>query len=105
MLVVAIAALAFGGWKMIAPQAEKATEAAGESADAVVDTVSRAYFTGAEASLAAQRSATGSYAGTPLQPPVTLVRADASSYCIQLDRPSLQQHVNGPGGAPASGPC
>lgn len=90
---------------MLAPQAERATEAASEGADAVVDTVSRAYFTGAEASLRAQRSATGTYAGAQLQPPVTLVRADEGSYCIQLDRPPLQQHVNGPGGTPVLGPC
>jgi len=104
-VVLVIAALAFGGWRVLMPQAEKATEAAGASADAVVDSISRAYFTAAEASLQAQRSATGSYSGTPLQPPLTLVRADASSYCIQLDRPALQLHVNGPGGAPTPGPC
>ncbi len=100
-----IAALAFGGWQLLAPQAEKATEAAGESADVVVDTISGAYFTGAEASLQVQRSTTGTYAGATLQPPVTLVRADESSYCVQLDRPSLQQHLNGPGGTPELGPC
>jgi len=103
--LVVIVALAFGAWRILAPQAQKASNAAGESADAVVDTVTSAYFTGAEASLQAQRSATGSYADTRLQSPMTLVHADESSYCIQLDRPSAQMHVDGPGGAPAAGPC
>jgi hypothetical protein len=103
--VVLIVAVAFGGWRLLAPQADKVSDAAGQSADAVIDGVTRAYFTSAEASLQAQRSATGSYAGTRLQPPLTLVRADASSYCIQLDRAPQVLHVTGPGGAPASGPC
>lgn len=105
LTLVVVAALAFVAWRMIAPQAEKASDEAGKGADAIVGTVSRAYFTAAEASLQAQKSATGSYAGVLLQPPLTLVRAEASSYCIQLDRPPVQEHVNGPGGAPASGPC
>jgi hypothetical protein len=103
--ILVIGALAFGGWYMLNSASGRTTKAAGESADALVDGIGRAYFTGAEASLAAQRSATGSYAGAALQPPMTLVRADESSYCIQLDRPSGQHHVNGPGGAPAPGPC
>jgi hypothetical protein len=105
-VLVAVAALAFGAWRMLlAPQAEKATNGAGDSAGALIDTMSRAYFTGAEASLEVQRSTTGSYAGARLEPPMTLVRADATSYCIQLDRPSMQAHENGPGGAPAAGHC
>jgi hypothetical protein len=103
-MVVLIAAVAFGGWRLL-PQAERAADSAGESADAVVGTVNVAYFTAAEASLEAQRRATGSYVGTSLQPPVTLVRVDASSYCVQLDRPPHMLHLAGPGGTPASGPC
>jgi hypothetical protein len=103
--ILVIGAAAFGGWYTLNSASDRTTKAAGESADALVDGVARAYFTGAEASLAVQRSATGSYAGAVLRTPMTLVRADASSYCIQLDRPSGQQHVNGPGGAPVPGPC
>ena len=105
MMVAAIAAVAFGGWRLLAPQAHKAAGTAGESADAVIGTVNLAYFTAAEVSLESQRRATGSYVGTPLQPPVTLVRVDAASYCIQLDQPTQVLHLAGPGGAPASGPC
>ena len=104
--LIAVLALAVGVWKtLLAPQAQKGANAAGESADALVDTVSRAYFTGAEATLQAQFSATGSYVGARLEPPMTLVRVDGSTYCIQLDRPPVQAHENGPGGVPASGPC
>ena len=101
-LVVVIAAVAFGGSRLLAPKAEKA---AGESADAVVGTVSSAYFTAAQASLEGQRRATGSYVGTPVQPPLRLVRADADSYCVELDRPPQAQHLDGPGGTVADGPC
>ncbi len=105
LTIVVLVALAFGAWRVLAPQAQKASNDAGESADALVGTVSLAYFTAAEASLQVQRSTTGSYSGAALQPPVTLVRADATSYCIQLDRPPVQEHMNGPGGTPAAGPC
>jgi hypothetical protein len=104
-MIVAIAAVAFGGWRLLAPQADKASDAAGESAGALVGSVSSAYFTAAQASLEAQRRATGSYAGTAIQPPLALVRADASTYCVQLDRPPQVVHLDGPGGSPASGPC
>jgi hypothetical protein len=103
--LVVVVAVAFGGWRLLAPQAQKASDAAGESADALVGTVSSAYFTAAQASLEAQRRATGSYAGTPLQPPLTLVRADAAGYCVQLDRPPQVVHLDGPGGSLAAGPC
>jgi len=90
---------------MLVPGADETTQAAGESAQQMISTVSQAFFTSAETSLEAQRAATGSYAGTPVQEPLTLVRADASSYCIQLDRPPLLQHVNGPNGTPEPGAC
>lgn len=104
-LVVVIAAVTFGGWRLLAPQAEKASNAAGDGAEAVVGTISTASFTAAQASLEAQRHATGSYAGTRLQPPLTLVRADDASYCVQLDRPPEVQHLDGPGGTIAAGSC
>ena len=52
-----------------------------------------------------QRSATGSYAGAVVQPPLTLVRADATSYCLQLQKGAVLQHLVGPGGTTAPGPC
>jgi Tfp pilus assembly protein PilE len=44
----------------------------------------------------------GTYAATTLgHLGVKLVRADASSYCLQAG----DEHLAGPGGSPAAGPC
>ena len=105
-VLIIVLAIGVGAWKtLLAPQAKKGADAAGASAEAIVDTVSRAYFTGADATLQAQFSATGSYVGARLEPPMSLVRVDGATYCIQLDRPSGQAHENGPGGTPEPGPC
>jgi hypothetical protein len=45
----------------------------------------------------------GTYAGVTLDPSfgVTVARADATTYCLQ----SPDQHLAGPDGTPAPGPC
>jgi hypothetical protein len=59
-------------------------------------------FEQAETELESQHALNGTYAGTALGGfGVTLVRADATSYCIQ----DSASHLDGPGGAPAAGPC
>lgn len=47
------------------------------------------------------------YVGASLPPSfgVQLVRADATSYCLQAGTGTAVQHVVGPGGTPAAGPC
>ncbi len=100
-----LAAVAFGGWRMILPGVDGASESAGDSASALISSTMRAGFTAAESSLAIQRSVTGSYAGTAVQPPLALVRADAESYCLQLDQGAVHQHLAGPGETPQPGPC
>lgn len=102
---LAIAAVAVGGWRMLLPASGHETKAVSDAVSSVVDTVTRAQFTGAEATLDAQRSATGSYAGAPLQPPLTLVRADAASYCVEYAQGPIVRHLDGPGGTPQPGPC
>lgn len=49
----------------------------------------------------------GTYAGATLPPGsgVTLVRADASSYCLQTVVGTAAEHESGPGGQPQPGPC
>jgi hypothetical protein len=49
----------------------------------------------------------GTYAGATLPPGtgVTLVRADAGSYCLQADVGGAQEHEVGPQGQPQAGPC
>jgi hypothetical protein len=104
-LGLTIAAVAFGGWRMLIPGADTTSSDVAGSVSSLVSTTLSAAFTGAEASLDAQRNATGSYAGASVQPPITLVRADASSYCLQLDNGAIEQHVAGPGGSAQPGPC
>lgn len=48
----------------------------------------------------------GTYAGTDLAGfGVALVRADASSYCVQHGTGPSLMHLAGPGGQPAAGAC
>ena len=100
-----LAALAFGGWRVMLPGADSASNEVGGSVSAMLSTVVKAQFTGAEASLDAQRMATGSYAGAVVQAPIVLVRADGTAYCLQLEQGAELQHVVGPGGTPQPGRC
>jgi len=102
---VAAVALVFGGWKMLVPVSDDSSKQVVGAVSNVVDTITKAQFTGAEASLDAQRNATGTYAGASLAPPLVLVRADTASYCVEYSRGPLLQHLAGPGGAPAPGHC
>jgi hypothetical protein len=49
----------------------------------------------------------GTYVGASLPASfgVVLARTDAASYCLQSGAGAATQHVVGPGGAPAAGPC
>ncbi len=102
---LAIAAVAFGGWRMLLPASSDGSKAATDAVSSVLDSVTSAQFTGARATLDAQRNATGSYAGAPVSPPITLVRADATSYCIEYDQGPVVRHLVGPGGTPQPGHC
>ena len=99
-----IAAVAFGGWRMLVPVGEVASSGVSDDVSALISTTLMASFTGAQASLDAQRIATGSYAGAVVQPPITLVRADATTYCIQLQQGAVLQHLVA-GGTPVPGAC
>jgi hypothetical protein len=100
-----IAAVAVGGWRLLLPGPGSASSDVSDGVSAMISTTMKAYFTGAEASLDEQRSTTGSYVGAVVQPPITLVRADVSSYCLQLDQGAVLQHLAGPGGTPLPGAC
>ncbi|HZS25095.1 MAG TPA: hypothetical protein VFA30_08935 [Gaiellaceae bacterium] len=60
-------------------------------------------FAGAVPELQAYFADNGTYAGATLPPGfgVAVVRADATSYCLQ----SGTEHLDGPGGQAAPGPC
>jgi hypothetical protein len=102
---VSIAAFAVGGWRMLLPGTDSTAKTVDNSVSSMLATTTQAAFTGAAASLDAQRTATGSYAGAGLAPGMVLVRADAASYCVQTQGRPLVQHETGPGGSPAIGPC
>jgi hypothetical protein len=69
--------------------------------------VSSMNFTAAATQLEAFHAENATYLGATLPPSfgVTLVRADASSYCLQAGVGGSTQHFVGPGGPPAAGPC
>ena len=102
---LAVAALAVGGWKMLLPTTSDSSKEVVGAVSSVVGTITNAQFTGARATLDAQRNATGSYADAPLTPPMVLVRADATSYCIEFAQGPVVQHLVGPGGTAQPGHC
>jgi hypothetical protein len=106
-LAVALIAvsLAVGGWKVLRPQAQEASQAAGDDVAAVLATTGSAKFTGAAATLEIQRRSSGTYAGARLAAGLTLARADATSYCVQAQVGAQVLHLSGPGGSPAPGAC
>ena len=69
--------------------------------------VSAINFTSAATQLEAYHAENATYAGATLPASfgVTLVRADAASYCLQTGVGGSAQHFAGPGGAAAAGPC
>jgi hypothetical protein len=69
--------------------------------------VAGANFASAAPALEAWYTENGTYAGATLPPGtgVTLVRADATGYCLQADVGGAQEHEVGPQGQPQPGPC
>jgi lipid-binding SYLF domain-containing protein len=60
----------------------------------------------AATSLEQSRTVNGTYAGATLtDTSVRLVRADASSYCLESASRTATYHLAGPGGTVALGPC
>jgi len=82
----------------------KSTKRAEAQATAAVGSLN---FTGAATELEAYKSEHATYAGAVLPPAfgATVVRADASTYCLQAGIGGTVQHFIGPGGTPAAGPC
>ena len=108
-LVSLLVALAIGGYvfttqmRTTGPTSEagqRATEQAAAQASA-------ANFQAAAPVLQAHHAQNATYAGAVVPPNlgVMLARADATSYCLQAGTGGAVQHVVGPAGAPAPGPC
>ena len=109
-LPLLLVSLLIGGYlftqqaKTSGPTAPAVTEAV-QQANAVGDSMN---FQSALPALQAWYAANGTYAGTELPPGsgVVLVRADATSYCMQTtDQPTTVMHESGPNGTPQPGPC
>jgi hypothetical protein len=69
--------------------------------------VSAINFTAAATQLEAYHAENATYVGATLPPSfgVTLMSADAATYCLQTGVGGSARHVVGPGGAAAAGPC
>jgi hypothetical protein len=91
------------GWMLTAQQSGSSSAAkATQQVDQAQVTANAVAFQQAETQLEQQHAVNGTYAGTSLDGfGVTLVQADASSYCIQ----NATAHLAGPGAAVADGPC
>ena len=103
-LVSLLVALAVAGWLATAQlRSAGVTDTGGITATrAAADTASAASLAQAALALETAKATVGTYAGAVLSVPgVSLVRADAASYCLQAG--GLQ--LAGPGGAPAPDAC
>lgn len=72
-----------------------------------VQAVSGINFAAADELARAWYATNGTYAGFTLDPSyqATVVRADATGYCLQGGAGTSVEHENGPGGSAQPGPC
>jgi hypothetical protein len=105
LVAIAIGAylFAFQARQTSAPPSQQPTQVE-QQANAALGS---ANFQQAAAQLEAYRAENGSYQGATLPPAfgVLLVRADASSYCLQVGSSAAVQHEVGPNGSPQPGAC
>ena len=90
------------GFMLTSQQSATSRKQQTQAVDQAQTAASGIVFQQAETQLEQQHALNGTYAGTSLAGfGVTLVRADATTYCIQ----NATGHLTGPGGAAAAGPC
>ena len=90
------------GWMLTAQQSGSSRKQQTQEVDQAQAAANGVAFQQAQAQLEQQHALNGTYAGTSLAGfGVTLVRADASTYCVQ----DADAHLAGPGGTAAAGPC
>jgi len=108
-LVSVLASLAIVGYLFLAQSKEVGpTSQTAQKAQADATTgAAAASFQAAAPVLQAHFAQAGTYAGATVPPTygVTLVRGDATSYCLQAGTGETARHVVGPAGSPAPGPC
>ena len=90
------------GWMLTAQQSGTSRKQQVQEVDQAQATANGVAFEQASAQLEQQHALNGTYAATTLgHLGVKLVRADTSTYCLQAGN----EHLAGPGGSPAPGPC
>ena len=108
-IVSLLLALVLGGalWAMNASKAGPTSEPAQKAESQAQQVAATANYGAAAIQLETFHAENGTYVGATLPPSfgVALVRADASSYCLQMGAGAAVQHVVGPGGQPAAGAC
>jgi Tfp pilus assembly protein PilE len=102
-----LVALLVVGWLLTAQQRSGASRhTASQAVAQAQQAASGLTFQQAQVPLEQFHALNGTYAGASTAGfDVTLVRADASSYCIQAGAGESVSHLAGPGGAPSPGPC
>jgi predicted negative regulator of RcsB-dependent stress response len=101
-LVSLLVTLLVVGWMLTAQHSGSNDTKTSAEIEQAQQSASGVAFQQAQTELESFHALNGTYAGASLGGfGVTLVRADASTYCIQ----DTASHLDGPGGAPAAGPC
>lgn len=106
-LLSLLATLLVVGWLLTAQNGHSPTRSeTTQAVDQAQQAASGLTFQQAETQLEQFHALNDTYAGASLAGfGATLVRADASSYCLQTGSGAAVSHLAGPGGAAASGPC
>ena len=88
------AGTAFGGWRMLVPRTDSGSSGvSNQRSPRSSRRRSRRGSPAAQASLDAQRSATGSHAGAVVRPPLTLVRADSMLHRLHRRRAAPRSSI------------
>jgi hypothetical protein len=108
-LVSIVVTLALGGilWATSMQSSGPTSSAAKQAEREATAAVSSLNFSAAATELEGFRAEHATYAGAAISPSfgVTLMRADAATYCLQSGAGTSVQHFAGPNGTAAAGPC
>ena len=106
-LVSLLATLLVAGWLLTAQNGHSPTRSeTTQAVDQAQQATAGITFQQAETQLEQSHALNGTYAGASVAGfGVTLVRADAASYCLQTGSGTAVSHLAGPGATAASGPC
>jgi len=105
IVLALLVAAALAVWRVALPAERHAADEAGDAAVGLLDNRTDARLAVAQVNLQTQLQATGSYAGAGMPAGAALVRADTTSFCVQVGPPGTVTHLAGPGSAAAPGAC